>query len=157
MTHPPPENFGATKLLRSPRGVTLKGSVGDWIPSCYYGMAMNWRGTKARSPRSLVGRVNTDYGSGGPGSFGYGRSGVPTDHQSYHNSYSDPHCRNYDIFVLCRGSKATVVTRTMLSIIPFDLAVTGPRTSRLSFSLITMCRSRYLSFPFLGVLTHRVS
>ncbi len=52
------------------------------------------------------------------------------------------------------GSRATEDTCIMLPIIPVDLAVTGPRTSRLSFHLITIRRSRYLSFPFSGVLAH---
>ncbi len=49
---------------------------------------MNWRDTKMRGPRPPVGRVNRDHGSGGPGAFGYGRSGTLNEGQNYRNSYS---------------------------------------------------------------------
>ncbi len=41
-----------------------------------------------RSPRPPMGRVNRDHGSGGPGAFGYGRSGTLYEGQNYRNSYS---------------------------------------------------------------------
>ncbi len=49
---------------------------------------MNWRDIKIRGPRPSVGRVNRDYGSGGPGAFRYGLSGTLNEGQNYHNSYS---------------------------------------------------------------------
>ncbi len=42
-----------------------------------------------RGPRPSVGRVNRDHGSGGPGAFGYGRSGTLNEGQNYHNSYTN--------------------------------------------------------------------
>ncbi len=50
---------------------------------------MNWRDTKMRGPRPSVGRVNGDHGSGGPGAFGYGRSGTLYEGQNYRNSYTN--------------------------------------------------------------------
>ncbi len=58
------------------------------MPSYYIGTVMNWRDTKMRGPRPSVGRVNRDHGSGGPGAFGYGRSGTLNEGQNHHNSYS---------------------------------------------------------------------
>ncbi len=51
---------------------------------------MNWRDNKMRGPRPQMGRVNGNYGSGGPGAFGYGRSGTLYEGQNYRNSYSNP-------------------------------------------------------------------
>ncbi len=50
---------------------------------------MNQRDTKMRGPRPPMGRVNRDHGSGGPGAFGYGRSGTLYEGQSHHNSYNN--------------------------------------------------------------------
>ncbi len=50
---------------------------------------MNWRDTKMRGPRPSVGWVNRDHGSGGPGAFGYGRSGTLNKGQNYYNSYME--------------------------------------------------------------------
>ncbi len=50
---------------------------------------MNWRDTKMRGPRPPMGRVNGDHGSGGPGAFGYGRSGTLYEGQNYRNSYKE--------------------------------------------------------------------
>ncbi len=42
-----------------------------------------------RGPRPPMGRVNGNYGSGGPGAFGYGRSGTLYEGQNYRNSYME--------------------------------------------------------------------
>ncbi len=41
-----------------------------------------------RGPRPPMGRVNRDHGSGGPGAFGYSRSGTLYEGQNYRNSYT---------------------------------------------------------------------
>ncbi len=49
---------------------------------------MNWRDNKMRGPHPQMGRVNGNYGGGGPGAFGYGRSGTHYEGQNYCNSNS---------------------------------------------------------------------
>ncbi len=60
-----------------------------------------------RGPRPSVGRVNRDHGSGGPGAFGYARSGTLNEGQNYHNSYSNPNRIYTSIDVITCHSNST--------------------------------------------------